>query len=516
MLRRKLSIGDFMIIENVTNNKIFDYLRNLIKHPRSFLLKNLGVRQTIAKNIFWLAVAEAITRLLKFILVVYIARIFGAVEYGKFTFALGFISLFVILSDLNIFKVVNRDFAKDPEKEKDFAGILSLEFLLSFITLAVVLFGSFFITVDQNVRRIIWILSLYTLLNIFPNIFFAFARARQRMEYQSWMQIASIVVIFIISLLVIFLRPSIFNLSLAYLAGSFLGLILIFVLFHFKIQRIKLEFNWDVWKKYLLLAAPFALNGLVGGLYSNFDTVIIGHYGYMEGVGQYNAAMRLVGVSLIPAGFISMSYFPVLSKAWVESKEKLKNIWTDYMAVLLALALPLFLGGLSLSEQLIGLVFGADFVPAGNIFSILLLSSVLALLTVPYSHIFVVADKVKTILYFNIAAAIVNILLNLALVAEYSFYGAVVANLLMNFTLAGLFLFLTNRLIGINLFTRKLFSRSIIVLLASLIMYFVIGAEAIINLPILLTILIGVIVYVVSLSFILSLFKRIQTCFDFS
>ncbi len=43
-------------------------LRNIISNPQVFFLKNLGVKQTIAKNTFWLAVAEGVTLILGIVL----------------------------------------------------------------------------------------------------------------------------------------------------------------------------------------------------------------------------------------------------------------------------------------------------------------------------------------------------------------------------------------------------------------------------------------------------------------
>ena len=67
---------------------------------KTLLFDNQTVKQTIFKNTFWLATAIGASKFLKFILFIYVARILGATEYGKFTFALAFVGLFVIFSDL--------------------------------------------------------------------------------------------------------------------------------------------------------------------------------------------------------------------------------------------------------------------------------------------------------------------------------------------------------------------------------------------------------------------------------
>jgi len=94
---------------------IKETIKNVISNPAGFLLHNLGEKQTIAKNTFWLGVAEGITRFLKLFLIIYVARILGATEYGKFTFALAFVSLFAIFSDFGISTITTREIARDKD-----------------------------------------------------------------------------------------------------------------------------------------------------------------------------------------------------------------------------------------------------------------------------------------------------------------------------------------------------------------------------------------------------------------
>jgi len=113
-------------------------IKNIISNPAGFLLKNLGEKQTVAKNTFWLGVAEGVTRFLKLFLIIYVARILGATEYGKFTFALAFVSLFAIFSDFGISTIATREIAREKEKEKEFPSFLSLKLVLSIGTLLLI------------------------------------------------------------------------------------------------------------------------------------------------------------------------------------------------------------------------------------------------------------------------------------------------------------------------------------------------------------------------------------------
>ena len=214
-------------------------IKNLIKNislkPKSFFLENTEVKQTIFKNTFWLAVSEGITRFLKLILIIYVARILGATEYGKFTFALAFVSLLVIFSDFGLSHIATREFAREKKKEKEFSSIFSLKILLSLGTLILMIAGSFFVTLSPAIRGVIWILAIYVIIESFAGIIYAFLRARQRMEYESWVKILQAFVVTGAGFFVILNFPSVQNLSYGYLFASLVALIFILIFFHFKI-----------------------------------------------------------------------------------------------------------------------------------------------------------------------------------------------------------------------------------------------------------------------------------------
>jgi len=258
---------------------IKDTIKNIILNPSAFFLKNSGIKQTIAKNTFWLAVAEGVTRFLKLFLIIYVARILGATEYGKFTFALAFVSLFAIFSDFGISQITTRELAREKEKEREFPNILSLKFVLSIGTLILICFGSFFITPDPVIRGIIWILGIYIIISGFSEIIYAFLRARQQMEYEAWTKILQAVVVTGVGFFILFNFPSVQNLSLAYLFATSIALISILIFFHFKIYQLKLSFNKNIWRNVLLISWPLALAGIFGTIHSQTDSVMMGYFG---------------------------------------------------------------------------------------------------------------------------------------------------------------------------------------------------------------------------------------------
>ena len=207
---------------------------------KSLFLTNQTLKQTIFKNTFWIALATGLSKFSKLFLLIYVARILGATEYGKFTFALAFVSLFVIFFEFGLSNIVTREFARDKEREKEFFSILSLKVLLSLGTLTLILIGSFLVTSDPDIQKVIWILAVFSSAGNFSEIIYAFFRARQRMEYESWAIALEALVVVGIGFFVILNFPSIINLSYGYLLSALLGLIFILTTFHFKIFPLRL------------------------------------------------------------------------------------------------------------------------------------------------------------------------------------------------------------------------------------------------------------------------------------
>ncbi len=82
-------------------------------------MENKTVKQTIFKNTFWLGIGLGTDRLFRLVLLIYTARILGAVDYGKFNFALSFLALFAIFSDLGLPIIIIREFAREKEKQEE-------------------------------------------------------------------------------------------------------------------------------------------------------------------------------------------------------------------------------------------------------------------------------------------------------------------------------------------------------------------------------------------------------------
>lgn len=465
---------------------------------KSLLFNKVTISQTIAKNIFWLAIATGIGRLLTLLLFIYVARILGAVEYGKFTFAMSFTSLFVILSDFGLPQIITREFSQDSRREREFSSLLFLKFILSFLALILMICGAFFVTKDILIRQLIWILSFYILIANFPEFFYSFFRARQKMEYEAFFKVLQASLISAFGFFTLFRLPSVKNLSYSYLSASFLLLILVFLFFHSKVSKLKFNLKREVWKKFLLFSWPLGLASIFTAIFVNLDSALMGHLGQMAETGWYNATRRIIDGTLILPMLIYQSFFPALSSAFVESKKKLQKIWNSFAEVMIVLALPIIIGGITLSSKIINFLYGPNYFPSILVFQILLFGVALSFLSEPLNQALIVANQQEKFLLVTFGAALANSILNIILIPRYSLYGAAISRIIALFLIFLLLFKFTFKFTPIRPFNLKFLLVFASSLISCVPMYFFISWQKICNLNILILISIGALIYLIS------------------
>ncbi len=472
-------------------------IKNICKNPKAFFLENTGIKQTLAKNTFWLSVAEVVTRTLKLILIIYVARILGATEYGKFSFALAFISLFAVLSDLGLSSITTRELSKSESRKDDFYSVLSLKLFLGFLVLNIVLAGSFFITKDYSIREVIWILSFYYVLSAFFGIFYAFFRAKQKMEYEAWIKILEAASVTLFGFFVIFKSPSVKNLSFAYLFATIFSFSVLLIFFHCKVYRLTLRFNLGVWKKFFSMSWPLALAGFFATIYGQIDSVMMGYWGQITQTGWYNAAYRIIGATLIPVNLLGASFFPMLSNLLKEPKEKLQRAWDYYLQLMIFLAVPLVIGGIILASEIIRFVYGTEYLASITAFQILMFTVGFSFLISPFYQIIVVFNHQKKFFWISLIGALVNFILNLIIIPKYSLYGAAFTTLVTFCLMFILSLRIVYRFIPITSLNIKLFQGFLASLISCIPMIFVLFLLKPFSLNVLISILLGAFVYII-------------------
>ena len=260
---------------------------------------------------------------------------------------------------------------------------------------------------------------------------------------------------------------------------------------------LKLGFNKNVWRNVLSMSWPLALAGIFGTIYGQTDSVMMGYWGEITQTGWYNAAYKIVGVTLIPAGLIGTSFYPVLSRFFKESKEKLQNAWDYYMESMVFLGVPIVVGGIALAPRIIDWIYDPSYSPSIFAFQILIIMAGISFLCQPLSQALVVSNQQKNLFWITLSGAIVNVILNLILIPKYSLYGAAATTVVTFLLIFFLFFRFASKLTPITPLNLKFLFSFIGAGLSSLPMYLVITQPQIYHLNVILSVLIGAGVYLI-------------------
>lgn len=469
----------------------------------NFFLKNTGIKQTILKNTFWLVVAEAVGGIMRLVLLIYVARILGATEYGKFTFAFSFVSVMVIFADLGITNIITREFSRNKEKEKEFSAILALDIILSAGTLILMALGSFFITSDFSIRKMIWILGSFILITNFFSVFHAFLRSRQKMEYEAGIKIIQTLIISGLSLFVLFRFHSAMSLSYGYFFSNLIALIFLLLFFHFRFQPLKLSWDKNVFKL-LKISWPLSLGIMASWIYISISSVILGYFNLIIENGWYNAASKVAFIAVMPATLVVVSFYPALSNFFITSKEKLQKSWNYLMGVMIFLTMPVVIGGIVLAPKIINFFYGSNFAPSIFVFQFLIFVVGLNFINYPYSIILIVSDQQKKNFALIITGMAINIILNILLIPAYKLFGAVIATTISSLITLILTIIVSKYFTLISIFNIKLLKAAFAAGFSSLVMFFVVRLPAVYNLNIFFSVIAGILIY----SFILYLLYK--------
>ena len=161
------------------------------------------------------------------------------------------------------------------------------------------------------------------------------------------------------------------------------------------------------------------------------------------------------------------------------------------------LALPLVIGGMTLTPKIIDFVYDLRYFPSILAFQILLIMAALSYICNPFAQALIVSNQQKRLFWITSSGAIINIGLNLILIPKYSLYGAAFTTVVTLFLIFFLLYKFTLKFTPIKPFNLKFLFSFLIAGPSSIVMYFVISQPIVYNLNVIFSILIGVVVYLI-------------------
>jgi O-antigen/teichoic acid export membrane protein len=387
-------------------------------------------KKTVFKNISALFGAQVITSLLNPLLLIYIARQLGDEIFGKYSFIMAFITIFIIVSDFGIKAVAIRDVARDPSKIGKYLGnILLLKVLLSGLSISIfiLIISVWNAPKDTTQASYIFAGGLF-----FQSMSYAFRwvfHATQSMEYEAMQRVIERVLLLVISVAVIWKGFGLIALSLVFLGTQIIifALSLIFCLKLVGIPKIGID---KTFYSYLISTAIFfTLSEMLWTIYFQVDLVMLAKIIGEKEVGWYKAAYVVVNFITMISMLLMQAFFPVFSNLYEKGKNKLKETAERLFRYLIFLALPTVPIVFMLSDKIISLIYREGYSHSILALRILIPAIFFVLPAHLFGNILSSSNRHKTLTLLNMTGVILNIGLNLILIPRLSYKGAGIATL---------------------------------------------------------------------------------------
>ena len=380
----------------------------------------MSTARRVLKNFLSLTFAQIICNLLGFVGVAYLARVLGVEGFGSIGFAFAIVSYFLLLNNLGFDTFGTREIARDKEKINQYVNnILSLKLFASFVAFFLLLVFVLVIPKPTEVKKLILFYGL-TMFSSTLTVEWVFM-GLEKMEMIAFSRILRQIFYVLLIILLVKSSKQIYLVPWALFISSIIGAsILLYCLF----RNLKFEVKWKLWKEILKQSLPIGLSSIMIQIYLSSAIIILGFMKGEKAVGWYNAAYRIV----LLIGAIGLLYyssiFPLISRCFKSSMEKLRTILTYTIKLTIIVALPLGIGGIFVAKPIMKIIYGKEFDPGIIPFQILIWSMIIGWFSCIYGNSLIACDKQKKYMLGITLGAISNVLLNLALIPYFGLVGA--------------------------------------------------------------------------------------------
>lgn len=413
----------------------------MIKRLKTFLFTNTSDKQTVIKNTFWLMGSELLVRIIRFFLIIYIARILGTEGWGLFSYAFSFIGTALVFSDAGISTLFIKEYTN--HQTRYIKAMVIIKFFLMVISgIIAIIAGVHFASLP--IYAIVFPVIITLLLDSIREFITALLRSEEKMELEALIKTVTNIVLVAASLILLYMRATPVSLAFGYMIGSISGCIIALIATYPILKKLKTNYHKILYAKEDIknvwgLIFPIALTGLATTAIANMDTMMLGAWKNATDVGLYASAQRIFQFTLIiPAIFVTALY-PTLSKIYSENKKRFILIAKNCFSFLFILGTPLALGGFLIANDLMITIFGAEYLPAGNAFAWLILGVFLLFPGILFNTISVVTETQKRIAFYTLSTVVINAFLNILLIPRFGITGAAIAA-----TITQLYLFILN------------------------------------------------------------------------
>lgn len=415
--------------------------------------------KSVSRNSAFSMINKGLSVVFPLVTVSYISRVLGAAGIGEVSSAQNWAAYFSMAAALGIPSYGVRAIAQSKRDEnscnKTFSELFTINFISSIIATVLYLISAFCFRINNSNTALALIFSSIIVFNII-NIEWVY----QGYEEYEYIMIRSLVVK-IVSLLLLFVFVRKKSDLVAYAFIICFGSIGNYVLNFINLKRyVKLSFCSMSLKKHIRPIMTFFVSVIAIEIYSLLDVSMLTVMSNATSVGYYSNSTKIIKAAANTLTGISAVLMPRFSYLFSEgNKNEIKKLSSQFLNVTFLISVPCCCGIVLAADQIVEVLFGADFSPA--ISTIRILSILIVLMPLSggvFCQLLLTSGKEKSYLACVLIGTVVNVVLNYLLIPTLTQNGAAIASVIAEFTVSISMIVATRRTIKVNMCCRDVFS----------------------------------------------------------
>ncbi len=422
-----------------------------------------------------------ISKPLAYLYRVVLARFLGPEELGIFSMGLAVVGIVTVFGAIGLYQgvlhfVVVYQSKGQPEKVRGTVlGSLKIQLITSLVAAAFMFFAAEVIAIDifqqPGLVLVLKLLALTIPFQIIVSNFMILAQAFKKIEYKVLLRnllenIAKLVLTFWL----VFIGLGAVGASLALaLAGAF-ALAVSFVLIQKRVFSIFASGEKTVYnlKELFGYSWPLFAVGFFMLIMGNIDTISLGILNTAYNTGIYNVATPTARILEIPSFALAALFLPVVTGLYANKKmDELGRTYKTVTRWLFSTTFPCTLFALLFAKEILSTMFGSVYSQGWPALAILALGFCIFYTLNAVRSMLQPLAKTKFVLYNTIAAAVLNIFLNIFLIPLFGIVGAALATALSYIFWSSLAFFEVYAAIKIHPFSKAFWKPTIASLLAA-------------------------------------------------
>jgi O-antigen/teichoic acid export membrane protein len=383
----------------------------------------MSLKKKFIFNTAIISISKVIESIISFLIIILISRELGAEGLGQYSFIFSFVGLFFILSDWGLKTMMIKDLSKNFTKvDKYISNIFTTKIILSVLSFLFYFILLFFIR-ESNLFWHLVFAGLIQLTQIICSLGLNILQIKTEGLKIAGIEIIERILALLGAIIIFSLTKNLLLfIMILFLSGLIRGILLFFASKEYYNLKVGIDFKFIF--SLIKQGFPFLLISTFNLIYSRIDTIMLGFMQSYEVVGWYNAGYKLIGtLAIIPSLMLTFG-FPMLSKFIHVNKRIVKDLFENMIYYSLLIVLPIITGILFIGGKILEFVFNFNSIESILAFQILSLSLVFMYISSIMGYFIAAGDKQIIFAWIGGIGALINILLNIILIPNYSLYGA--------------------------------------------------------------------------------------------